>query len=82
MVLTFYTPSSVSILSKVIEGMRPPLPTSSSRSYNDLMEACWAGDVAARPTFVSIVAALKDVRKETASGAAMTTVEELTNTAV
>lgn len=46
------------------------------------MEACWAGDVAARPTFVSIVAALKELSEETADGAVMTTVKELTNTAV
>jgi hypothetical protein len=39
----------------IFQGLRPVLPASTPDSYRQLAEACWARDIAARPTMDDIV---------------------------
>jgi hypothetical protein len=39
----------------IFQGLRPVLPASTPDSYRQLAEACWARDIAQRPTMDDIV---------------------------
>jgi hypothetical protein len=55
---------SLTLTDKVVAGERPVLPDHSTApaGYRELMEQCWSGDPAARPTFAAIVNVLDKVQ--------------------
>jgi hypothetical protein len=61
---------SLTLTDKVVAGERPALPDHSTSpapaGYRELMEECWSGDPAARPTFAAIVDVLDKVQHRAA----------------
>ena len=55
----FLDVSSFSLPDKVIEGLRPEVPSDATEPLRSLMESCWATDPRDRPSFKSIAATLK-----------------------
>jgi hypothetical protein len=50
------------VLTKISAGVRPPIPSSVCPFAKGLIESCWAGGPAARPTFDAILKAIRDAR--------------------
>ncbi len=48
----------------VLEGKRPPIPASVAADISDLIQACWAEDPRARPSFGDIVLVLEREENE------------------
>jgi hypothetical protein len=49
------------------EGRRPALPAGTQEEWQQLLEACWADDPQARPTFVGALAMLRPLRASVAA---------------
>lgn len=49
------------VLFKVFSGQKPDIPADMPAEYRALMEACWATDPAARPTFPEILLQLRSM---------------------
>jgi len=55
------------VLFKVFSGQKPDIPVGMPTDYRALMEACWATDPAARPTFSEILPQLRGMLQDAAA---------------
>ncbi|KAK8892736.1 hypothetical protein M9Y10_029977 [Tritrichomonas musculus] len=56
----FQDMSPFEIITKVVNGERPPIPSKVPECYRMLIEKCWAPDPNSRPTFAEIVQIIDD----------------------